>query len=73
MKKRITVEKLIWTFIGMLILIWVLSILFKQLFLAIDVSESYATLLGLVIGFIVPGVGEFVNVILPFIKQFEKS
>ena len=63
--KKITFGTLIFSIIGMIIFIIVLSHYFVALFSAMDIPEFYANLLGIV----VPGAVEIFVVIRPYLKQ----
>ena len=43
MKKKITAVELIWSFIGMIVLMFVLSLFFRYLLQAVKLSEPYGT------------------------------
>lgn len=64
-QKKITIQTLIISLIGMLFLMLILDKLFVALFSSIDVPKFYGHFIGLV----VPGAGEIINYILPYLKQ----
>ena len=64
-QKKVTVQTLIISLIGMLFLIIILDKFFVALFNTIEMPEIYAHL----VSFVVPGAGEIINYIIPFLKQ----